>query len=80
MEGLQAVSGAMRSSLLRRLVTPGELLPDTQEPLGQLLEAADWDQAVAQGRILPTRVRSHALRQCEGLVLAFECTWQLSAW
>lgn len=57
MQSLQEAASDMKSDLLRRLVTPGELLPDMGVPLAELLEAADWDQAIAQGRIIPTPVR-----------------------
>lgn len=56
MQGLQEEAGSMQSTLLKRLVTPGQGLPDMQGPLDELLAAADWDAADADGRVKPTRV------------------------
>lgn len=56
MEGLQAVSGNMSSTLLQQLVTPGQALPAFAEPLDALMAAADWEEAAAQGRVIPTPV------------------------
>ena len=60
MQGLQEEADSMHSSLLVRLVTPGQGFPDPAEPLEQLLEAADWDAAAAEGRIRPTQVHTCA--------------------
>lgn len=56
MEGLQAVTDDMSSTLLQRLVTPGQALPAFAEPLDALVAAADWEEAAAQGRVIPTPV------------------------
>ena len=47
----------LSSSLLRDLVTPGRRFPDLAGPLRHLLDAADWDAAATQGRIIPRKVR-----------------------
>ena len=57
-QGFQEVGGNyLASSLLCNLTTPGSsLLPDFGPALQELLEAADWEAAEAQGRIAPKQV------------------------
>ena len=64
MQELQEVSADMSSDLLQRLVTPGQLLPAMEGPLQELLQAADWEQAAAQGRVVPTPVSCDARHSC----------------
>lgn len=50
------VEAGLDSALLRDLTTPGTRLPDLSVPLKELLEAADWNAAAEQGRIVPNEV------------------------
>lgn len=39
-------------------MTPGHLFPDLEDPLEDLLNATDWDEAIKQGRVVPRQVSS----------------------
>ena len=46
-------SGPFDSSYLKALVTPGEGFPDLRSALREFKDAFDWDQADAEGRVVP---------------------------
>ncbi|CAD7704171.1 unnamed protein product [Ostreobium quekettii] len=48
----QPVVNSLKSSLLRSLVTPGDKFPEMDEPLKELLNAANWDEAEQNGRVI----------------------------
>ena len=58
LQGFQEVGGNyLASGMLCNLTTPGSSeLPDFGPALQELLEAADWEAAEAQGRIAPKPV------------------------
>ncbi|EFN52031.1 hypothetical protein CHLNCDRAFT_139631 [Chlorella variabilis] len=51
----QELGDGISSSLLRRLVTPGELFPDMAAALAEMQSATDWAEAEASGRVEPAR-------------------------
>ena len=57
-QGFQELGGNyLASTMLCNLTNPGlSVLPDFGPPLQELLEAADWEAAEAQGRIAPKQV------------------------
>ncbi|KAK9807187.1 hypothetical protein WJX73_005617 [Symbiochloris irregularis] len=72
MEGLQAACGDMSSTLLQKLVTPGQALPAFAEPLDALVAAADWEEAAAQGRVIPTPGTNAEVDEAEAGLAAVE--------
>lgn len=54
---LQSFEAAgLSSQILRDLTTPGRRLPNLGGALKELLQAADWEAAAQQGRIVPNQV------------------------
>ncbi len=56
MAELKGAEAELSSQLLIDLVTPGRVLPDFAGPLAELLDATDWEEAIAQGRVVPKEV------------------------
>lgn len=57
---LQSFQAAeLSSQVLRDLTTPGRRLPKFADALKELLQAADWEAAAQQGRIVPNQVIPH---------------------
>ena len=48
----------LASTLLRQLLTPGQMFPDLAEPLAELEQATDWGEATSTGRVVPAKVGS----------------------
>ena len=46
----------LASTLLRQLLTPGQMFPDLAQPLAELEQATDWGEAVSTGRVVPAKV------------------------
>lgn len=46
----------LASTLLRRLLTPGQMFPDLAQPLAELEQATDWREAASTGRVVPAKV------------------------
>lgn len=46
----------LASTLLRRLLTPGQMFPDLAQPLAELEQATDWGEAASTGRVVPAKV------------------------
>ena len=48
----------LASTLLRQLLTPGQMFPDLAQPLAELEQATDWGEAASTGRVVPAKVGS----------------------
>ena len=48
----------LASALLRQLLTPGQTFPDLAQPLAELEQATDWEEAASTGRVVPAEVGS----------------------
>lgn len=55
-KGFAPLLPSMASSLLQRLLTPGQGFPSLDGPLGDLEGATDWQEAAASGRAIPAQV------------------------
>ena len=47
---------SLASTLLRQLLTPGQMFPDLAQPLAELEQATDWEEATSTGRVVPAKV------------------------
>lgn len=72
------VRGSLSSPLLRRLVTPGQGFPDLAPRLAALRQAADWETAEKEGRVVPAAgvdaacdEAAQAVEEAEGALESF---------
>ena len=55
--------GVAHSDLLSEITTPGSRLPEIARPLEGLLQAAEWDIAAEEGRVIPKQVAIYISNQ-----------------